>query len=217
MLRRAFVNGFPHILIGTDDITQLVSQIVLATHTLSCAVNRDTGSDRWWRHEQVADDHPLGSREFSVETKNPDVFITYGLHDRDAFFGFDRAFFGFCGAFLLIVFRGFVCGHQSQPILSNLWLLISTAAVADCGVLLLSSFASLLSLVVIRVRVAHHLGLAKLVNSIKSSLWVSVFESFLVCRVALVHLDFAALVADSLEDFLNLSNETYAKLAMVSE
>ena len=53
-------------------------------------------------------------------------------------------------------------------------------------------------------------------NRIKTPLWVPRFQGFLVRRVALVNLNFATLVADSLKDFLNLSNKTCIKLAKVS-
>jgi len=47
------------------------------------------------------------------------------------------------------------------------------------------------------------------VDHIEAALWISVLESLLVGRIALVDLDLATLVADSLEDFLDLTYETW--------
>jgi hypothetical protein len=49
------------------------------------------------------------------------------------------------------------------------------------------------------------------VDHIEAPLWISVLESLLVGRIALVDLDLATLVADSLEDFLDLTYETCKK------
>lgn len=53
-------------------------------------------------------------------------------------------------------------------------------------------------------------------NRIEAPFWISIFEGFLVGRVALVDLDLAALVADRLENLLDFSDKTCVKLASVS-
>ena len=70
------VNLFSEFLICTNNINQFMRQIVV--HALIIVHDNGRSNSEWWDSENGAY-HPSGMREFGVESKNANVFVSHAL------------------------------------------------------------------------------------------------------------------------------------------
>jgi hypothetical protein len=131
MLRRSVLDTFLYTAVGTDDVAELVGQIILSAHTLTSTVNGDTGPNRGRGHRKHGHDHPLGTRVVGVETEEGQSVVRQKLEDVECVLWGDDLF-AVTLAIVVLLLLGLVCRSQLETFLPDcVGLDVAAAAVRD--------------------------------------------------------------------------------------
>jgi hypothetical protein len=136
VLRGAILDTLLHTAVGSDNVTELVSQIVLSAHALACTVDGDT-RPHWRRgHCKHCHDHPLGAGIVGVEAEQRQGVVGEKLEDVERVLR-GNDLLALALAVVVFLLLRLVRGSQLETFLADgVGLVVAAAAVSDLWLLL---------------------------------------------------------------------------------
>jgi len=133
MRRRAFLYAFLHTAVGTDDIAELVRQIVFSAHALTRTVNGDARPDRGWWYGQHGENHPLRTSIVGVEAQELEGVVGEELEDVEGKLRGNDVL-AVALTVVLVLFFALVRSRQFEAFLANgIRCVTAAAAMRDLG------------------------------------------------------------------------------------